>query len=244
MSEVIISPSRAPGEAKLEGPCLFFVNPAIQHDVLSQAKNIAARKHFLFNSNLLEIPGERTTYWAGPALGAPMAVLAMEKLIALGIRQFVIYGWCGSLTPDLKSGDIFLPVRALSEEGTSPHYPLPRPAESTQILRSRLINHLQSENCSVIEGPIWTTDAPFRETREKVRTYARQGIMAVDMEFSALCTVAAFRRVSLAAVMLVSDELWEGQWRPAFRTKAFKKRDRALFQNLALFLARTDFSAF
>ena len=61
---------------------------------------------------------------AGPFLGAPHAVMGMEKLIALGVRRVWFLGWCGSLPPVLRVGDLILPTGALSEEGTSCHYPV------------------------------------------------------------------------------------------------------------------------
>ncbi len=59
----------------------------------------------------------------GPMLGAPQAVLVLEKLIALGVTEVMAVGWCGSLQPDVKIGDLVLPTGAFSEEGTSPHLP-------------------------------------------------------------------------------------------------------------------------
>ena len=63
----------------------------------------------------------------GPMLGAPQAVLVLEKLIALGVTEVMTVGWCGSLQPDVGIGDLVLPTGAFSEEGTSPHYPVANP---------------------------------------------------------------------------------------------------------------------
>ena len=49
---------------------------------------------------------------AGPAIGAPMAVMTMEKLIALGARRIFLFGWCGSMRDSLGIGDLLLPIRA------------------------------------------------------------------------------------------------------------------------------------
>ena len=38
-----------------------------------------------------------------------MAVMALEKLIALGAKNIIVCGWCGSLSQKLKIGDILLP---------------------------------------------------------------------------------------------------------------------------------------
>ena len=33
--------------------------------------------------------------FAGPFLGAPQAVMGMEKIIALGAKRIWVWGWCG-----------------------------------------------------------------------------------------------------------------------------------------------------
>jgi len=235
MSDTIIDPSRQKGEAVITGPVLFFVNPGDSARIINEARLLHGKKHFLFYSNLFEIPGQQPIYWAGPALGAPAAVIALEKLIALGCKDVIVHGWCGSLAPSLKAGDIFLPTWALSEEGTSPHYPISTSPAAQEDMRRQLADFLQQNGYAVQEGPIWTTDAPFRETRQKVQQYGRQGIMAVDMEFSALCTVAAYRGVSLTAAMLVSDELYHAAWRPIYASKAFQKKSLEIFLALSRF---------
>ncbi|MFH1216348.1 MAG: nucleoside phosphorylase [Pseudomonadota bacterium] len=242
MSTIIIEPSRREGEPSLSGPVLFWVNPGDTQHILREAKDRGALRHFLFHSNLLEIPGPNTSYWAGPALGAPAAVLALEKLIALGAQNIVVYGWCGSLTSSLGAEQIFIPTWSKSEEGTSAHYPGENPSRSTPELRQKLAYFFSGKGYPVQQGPIWTTDAPYRETKDKVDNFAGQGIMAVDMEFSALCKVASFRGINFAAVMLVSDELWHDKWFPVFHRKSFKKLSRQVFLDFAGWL-ENNFSA-
>ena len=55
------------------------------------------------------------------------------------------------------------------------------------------------------------------------------------MEFTALVSAAAFRKVELTAVLLVSDVLWSGTWKPGYRTKNFKKKSREILHYLADF---------
>jgi uridine phosphorylase len=228
MDTAIINPSRMSGEPQLDGSCLFFVNPGETRSALQQAKNRNGKKHFLFHSNFFELPGKTLSYIAGPALGSPMAVLTLEKLIALGAKEIVVYGWCGSLHSSVKTGDIVLPTGSISEEGTSVHYPIAEQAESDKYLRQKLTETLQTSDHTIHSGPVWTTDAPFRETRKKIKDYSNKGLLAVDMEFSALCTVATFRKVKLAAVMLVSDELWHTDWQPGFQSKKFRRKSHDL----------------
>ena len=79
---------------------------------------------------------------------------------------------------------------------------------------------------------MWTTDAPYRESREKVWELAAKGVLGVDMEFAALNTVASFRKIELAAVLIVSDELWQNEWNPGFRTARFKSTNEAVIRIL------------
>ncbi|MBU0908754.1 MAG: nucleoside phosphorylase [Proteobacteria bacterium] len=235
MPDTLINPSRQKGEAHITGPVLFFINPGDSSHICNEARKLNGKKHFLFHSNLFEISARPPVFWAGPALGAPAAVMVLEKLIALGCKDVIVYGWCGALVPGLKACDVFLPTRALSEEGTSDHYPLAKPPAAHEAMRLQLACYLHQQGYTVQEGPIWTTDAPYRETRQKVQEYGRQGIMAVDMEFSALCTVAAYRSVNLAAAMLVSDELYHPTWQPVYMSKAFKKKSMETFLALSRF---------
>ena len=46
------------------------------------------------------------------------------------------------------------------------------------------------------------------------------------MEFSALVSVASYRRIELAAAMLVSDQLWGDEWQPGFAGKKFRAISR------------------
>lgn len=161
---------------------------------------------------------------AGPALGAPAAVVLLERLIALGARWILSVGSCGSLSPEAPIGTVVVPTHARCEEGTSQHYRAPwvRMAPDSKLLDSLRLA-LRREGVTVREGGVWTTDAPFRETLEKIRSYSAEGDLVVDMETSALWTVASFRRTSLATALVVSDELWTLKWRKGFSDPRFRK---------------------
>ncbi len=47
------------------------------------------------------------------------------------------------------------------------------------------------------------------------------------MEISALLAVSSFRSVQLAALLVVSDELFELKWNPGFSNTQLKKGSRA-----------------
>jgi len=62
-------------------------------------------------------------------------------------------------------------------------------------------------------GGVWSIDAVFRETRDKVRKYSSMGVLCVDMESTGLMAVAVYRGVELGLAHIVTDELYTGSWR-------------------------------
>jgi uridine phosphorylase len=171
----------------------------------------------LFTSRLY--PGrDGAVSLAGPAIGAPYAAMIVETLAAWGVKRLVFVGWCGAVSSELSIGGAVVPGVGLIDEGTSRHYapditvsrPSPRLAE-------RLAQSCTAAGLTVSTGGVWTTDAVFRESPEKVERFRGFGAAAVDMESSAVFTVAAFLGIEAAALLLVSDELSSLTWRPGFK---------------------------
>ncbi len=164
---------------------------------------------------------------AGPFIGAPHAVMGMEKLIAMGAERILVLGLCGSIQPSIEIGDLVIPTFAISEEGTSRHYPTDSENPTADAVLSQMIeNRLLECRTPFTKGPIWTTDAIYRETPKKVKAYQQQNILAVEMEISAMLAVSSFRAVSMAALLVVSDELSTLKWRPGFSDDRLKKSSR------------------
>lgn len=157
-------------------------------------------------------------------VGAPAAVILLEELAACGARTFIGAGYAGSLQPGVPAGSLFIPTACLSEEGTSAHYAAPETAAGwlgrdapgpAPRLAGLLQQACEAEGVRPATGIIWTTDAPYRELRSKVERYRAQGVVGVDMETSAVYTLARFRGLEACHLLMVSDELWH-DWRPAF----------------------------
>jgi purine-nucleoside phosphorylase len=162
---------------------------------------------------------------AGPGIGAPYAAMMLETLISWGACRIIFLGWCGAVSEQVKIGDIILPTAAVVDEGTSRNYIEPVNGQSKPVLSmvSLVEQVLEDNRIDFHSGKIWTTDAVYRETREKVESYQKQGVLAVEMEISALFSVAQFRQVELGAMLVVSDELSSLTWRPGFKDKRFVK---------------------
>lgn len=161
---------------------------------------------------------------AGPMVGAPYTVMVAETLIAWGARSLMFIGWCGAIIEKIAIGDLVLATSAFIDEGTSRHY-LPEPCESAaaSTLVRKISDCCAAEKIDVHAGAVWTTDAPYRETPDQVLDYRRRGALAVEMEVSALYSVAAFRRAEAAALLVVSDDLSSLTWAPGFKDSRFSR---------------------
>jgi uridine phosphorylase len=159
---------------------------------------------------------------AGPVVGAPYATMVAETLIAWGARTILFIGWCGAVSPMLTIGDLVVPSAAVIDEGTSPHYAAgASTACPSEPLMRQVAEACAAEGVCAHAGAVWTTDAVFRETRDEVTRHQRNGVLAVEMECSALFTVGGFRGVEVAALLVVSDDLSSLTWRPGFKDPRF-----------------------
>ena len=167
------------------------------------------------------VAGDALTFVTFP-IGAPATVAMFEEMAACGMRTLITTGSAGSLQPDAPIGTIVVPTSAIREEGTSHHYaPHDEPAEADAPLVADLRSALEARAIPYREGVNWTTDAIYREHRQKIDLYRRAGVVTVDMELSALFTVARFRGVRCAAIVAVSDELHGDDWDIGFGREDF-----------------------
>lgn len=142
--------------------------------------------------------------------GRPAAVAAVEEMIPFGLTHLLVVASSGGLQPSLPIGSIILPETAIREEGTSHHYLLPGvPARADPELLDQLEAASRSRGLNPPRGLHWTTDAIYREHREKIARYQELGVTSVDMEISALYVLAAYRGFKCAAAVVISDELFE-----------------------------------
>lgn len=144
-------------------------------------------------------------------LGAAAAVQIMDWLIGYGVRQVISAGSCGVLV-DIPENEFLVPAKALRDEGTSYHYlPAERFVETDKGVREIIEEVFREKGLPYQECVTWTTDAFFRETREKVRMRKEEGCTTVEMECSALAACAKFRGVRFGQFFFTADSLAEAE---------------------------------
>lgn len=156
-------------------------------------------------------------------IGAPAAAAALELMIAAGVRTALLVGSVGSLQPDLPTGSLVIATRAVRSEGTSYHYlAAGEVSDASPDLVDALASIAVTREIPAASGPVWTTDAPYRECAATVARLRVEGVLGVEMEAAALFAVSRHRGARAALIAAVSDELGS-EWNPGFHTLAYRR---------------------
>ena len=98
--------------------------------------------------------------------------------------------------------------RALRGEGTSYAYlPPSLYVEGDAALVSAVALELRRSGIETIQGGVWTTDAPFRETRSAIDAAIAEGLKAVEMEVAGLYAFAQARGKPVDCFALVTNQM-------------------------------------
>lgn len=187
-----------------ETAILFFMNSGVEYT----KKHLKCRKitdkfpAFLNSRPIYKIKNQDICFLNG-GWGAPMAADTVETLCALGVKNIITVGMFGAFGKNVNSGDIVVPDKAFSEEGTSLHY-----YENTDCfypdkdLHTKALRHMK--NAKVF--PIVSTDAVYRQTFYKEQLWRDKGAVGVDMETSAIFSVGAYLSVNTVSILIASDK--------------------------------------
>ena len=168
-------------------------------------------------------------------IGAPASVFCLELLRAMGAKKFISLGIVGSLTPDLKIGEKVLIKKAFRDEGCSYHYKRVEPYIKLPLEQIKPFKGLKLKSVAS-----WTTDAPFRETKEEVLYFQSEGVECVDMESSALMATAEYYKLPIACLGVVSDHLSPQGWKPQFSNPNIKKSLYELLNQVLFFETKSS----
>lgn len=144
--------------------------------------------------------------------GASMAVDLAERYASSGVKYITRIGTTGALNKDLRLGEIALPIASIKDEGTSNFYiEKNAPAIANIELFRKLEEKLKQKGEKVNVGISWSTDGRWKETDKMVRRYISSGAIFADMESSALFSFGLNRRVKVASLSILSDEIQEDE---------------------------------
>lgn len=142
-------------------------------------------------------------------MGCPSLAIVVEELVRLGAKRLVRIGTCGAISPDVSPGDLVVATASVANEGTTRQYlggDGYAPAADFE-LTSALHAAAGRTGRRTHTGLIRTDDAFYAVAPEDVPDMAARGILAVEMEASALFTLAALRGVKAGCILVASNNI-------------------------------------
>ncbi len=168
-------------------------------------------------------------------LGAPACVGCFEDVIAMGPKRILLLGNCGVLDKNIRDCGIIIPTRAIRDEGTSYHYaPASDYIDVNKRYKEEFIAVLEKFGYPYIQGITWTTDAFYRETRQKVEARKAMGAICVEMECAAMQALCDFRGVEFFQFFYAGDNLDHSSWDPRSLSGNARLEDKEKIALLAL----------
>jgi purine-nucleoside phosphorylase len=147
----------------------------------------------------------------GTGMGIPsIAIYATELMDFYGCKNLIRIGTCGAIQPYLKLRDVILAITASTDSNFNrvlfKNLEYAPPAD--YHLLSKAYEASENLGLNTYVGPVFTTDAFFvDDLKGEYAIWQKYGILAVEMETTALYSIAAkFGRRALS-LLTVSDQL-------------------------------------
>ncbi len=105
-----------------------------------------------------------------------------------GAETFIMFGSAGTLDSKRTAGRYVVPDRAYRGEGMSFYYAAP--SDYIRIKGAdKVAECFEDADIPYVKGPVWTTDAFYRETERLVTDRKNEGCLAVEMELAGVQAV-------------------------------------------------------
>jgi DeoD family purine-nucleoside phosphorylase len=151
----------------------------------------------------------------GTGMGCPGATIVFEELIQLGVTKLLRVGTCGGLQPHHALGDLIVALSAVPADSTASHLVGNEPHCPTASwgLIHGAVHAAKEMGQAMHVGPIVSSDLFYNPDEGQYARWSARGVLAVEMEASALFTVGALRGVEAGCLLTVSDIVVEGEFK-------------------------------
>lgn len=148
-------------------------------------------------------------------MGTPSTAIAVEELANVGATHFVRVGSTGALQKGINIGDLIVSLGTLRLDGTCRYYvhdgfPAIPDYFFTHAMIDTALEHKKTRDYALHVGLGACTDAFYGETPQLIRMMIEHRMLNVEMESSAIYTIAHMRGLKAAMVCAVSGNLNTG----------------------------------
>jgi purine-nucleoside phosphorylase len=144
-------------------------------------------------------------------MGTPSLSIVVEELLRLGAKRFIRVGTCGGIAPGLKTGDLVIASAAAPVDGatrTYLHGEAYAPAADFGVTHA-LFHAAEEAGVPARVGQVASVDVFYNTDADYASRWRERGVLAFEMEASALFYLAARAGAQAACLLVVSDVLSE-----------------------------------
>jgi uridine phosphorylase len=139
-------------------------------------------------------------------IGCPSAAIVVEELAKIGAETLIRVGTTGSLQADVEVGDMVIASAAVRGDGTSRSYvPIEHPAIADFNVITALFQASQESKRKVHFGTVLTSDAFYGDV-DNLKRWSSFNVLSVEMECSAIFTLAQLRKLKAGAILAVDSK--------------------------------------
>lgn len=150
----------------------------------------------------------------GTGMGVPsISIYVNELMQSYDVQNLIRVGTCGAIQEDIKVRDVILAMSASSDSQTNRllfNQIDFAPTASFDLLH-KAYQVASERNLNVKVGNIFTSDSFYRESLDLYKKLAAYQVLAVEMESSALYTLAAKYKRNALSILTVSDHILTGE---------------------------------
>ncbi len=146
----------------------------------------------------------------GTGMGMPSAsIYATELIREYGCRRLVRVGSCGGISPDVALRSVIVATAAATDSAVNRYrYGGWDYAPAADFgLAAAAVHAAREAGIEVHTGVVHSSDTFYNPVSDALQIWQRMGVLAVEMEASALYAIAAEERARALTVLTVSDHL-------------------------------------
>ncbi|QDX94455.1 purine-nucleoside phosphorylase [Brevibacillus laterosporus] len=150
----------------------------------------------------------------GTGMGVPSISIYVHELInSYGVKNLVRVGTCGAIQKDVKVRDVIIAMSSSSDSAVNKvrfndiDY---APTANFDLLK-KAYDVATKRNMPTRVGNVFTSDSFYNDDATRMPKLAEYGVLAVEMETTALYTIAAKFGARALSVLTVSDHILTGE---------------------------------
>lgn len=150
----------------------------------------------------------------GTGMGAPsISIYANELIESYGAKKLIRVGTCGSIQENVKVRDIILAMGSCTNSGINKMRF--KGMDFSAIASFELLNKAYSvakeKGITAKVGNVLTSDLFYNDDLDAWKLWAKYGVLAIEMEATALYTLGSKYGVDTLAILTVSDNIVTGE---------------------------------